>query len=62
MVRKRGCRLVNSAGAGDRMMRMRRDHSWSFQIDMLVAGKKSRKNIGLGVECGYVGEREKAPW
>jgi hypothetical protein len=56
--------LVNSAGAGDRMMRMRQDQSLPFQIDMLVVGKNSRKKLGLGVECGYgyVGERVKVPW
>jgi len=66
MVRKRDCRLVSSAGAGDRMTRMQLGQTLSFQIDMLVVGKKHRKD--LGIECGYehgygyVDEREKVPW
>jgi hypothetical protein len=46
------------------MTRMPRGQSLPFQIDMLMVGKKSRKKLGLGVECGcgYVGEREKVPW
>ena len=65
MVRKRGYRLVGSAGAGDRMMKMQLGQTLSFQIDMLVVGKKHRKDLGIECGCGYgygyVGEREKVP-